>query len=137
MKALLSLFFILSTTLTSEAKMELKLPTKGSTEQMQRPVILINRFTTPDGKQDLFIEGQVAEYKRLDGLVKGSLSVKLHKSTDGKTVVNYARFASEQDYHNWVNSDLFKDHVDRIKHLVVKSEPALFEVVYEKEEVKK
>ncbi len=137
MKTIFSVLFVLFTTLPSEATMELKLPSKGSTDQMQRPVILINRFTTPDGKQDPFIEGQVAEYKRLDGLVKGSLSVKLHKSTDGKTVVNYARFASEQDYHNWVTSDLFKDHVSRIKHLVVKSEPALFEVVYEKEEGKK
>lgn len=113
-------------------KMELKLPSKRTSESMNKPVILINRFTTPMGKQQPFIDAQTAEYKRLDGLVKGSLTVKLHKATDGKTVVNYATFATEEDYHNWVNSELFQDHLSRIKHLVEKAEPALFEVVYEK-----
>lgn len=131
-----TLFAILIITATgvAQSEVDLKLPAERQKHQQSGQVILINRFTTPQGEQQKFIDAQTAEYKRLDGKVKGSISVKLHKGTDGKTVVNYAVFATETDYHNWVKSELFKDHLDKIKHLVTKAEPLLFEVVYEKSE---
>lgn len=114
--------------------MKLKLPPKRSSAELKKSVILINRFTTIEGKQDAFIQTQIGEYKRLQGKVKGSLTVKLHRATDGKTVINYARFATEEDYHNWVQSDLFREHKKIIEPYVLQSDPVLVDVVYEEDQ---
>lgn len=114
--------------------MEVKLPNKRSESSLEKPVILINRFTTKPGMQDKFAEAQIAEYRRLRGKVKGSISIRLHKATDGKTVVNYARFASERDYHVWVESQLFAEHKKIIEPFVEKAEPVLVEVIYDLDE---
>lgn len=93
-------------------------------------VTLINVFTVKPGKQDEFMNAQIAEYKRLEGQIKGTLTINLHRSLDGTKCVNYAQFSSETDYRAWVKSDLFKEHFEKIKDLVEQAEPALYEVVY-------
>lgn len=42
-----------------------------------------------------------------------------------------AYFESIELYDAWIASDLFADHLARIRHLVEKVEPALFDVAYE------
>jgi heme-degrading monooxygenase HmoA len=97
----------------------------------QGSVILVNVFTPLPGMTDAFVEAQTAEYTRLKGLVKGALGNRLLRSLDGKRAVNIAYFESVELYDAWIASDLFADHLSRIKHLVEKVDPALFDVAYE------
>lgn len=97
----------------------------------QGSVILVNVFTPLPGMTDAFIDAQTAEYARLKGLVKGARGNRLLRSLDGKRAVNIAYFESVELYDVWIASDLFADHLTRIKHLVEKVEPALFDIVYE------
>jgi heme-degrading monooxygenase HmoA len=94
-------------------------------------VILVNVFTPLPGMTDSFIEAQTAEYARLKGLVKGARGNRLLRALDGKRAVNIAYFESVELYDAWIASDLFADHLSRIRHLVDKVEPALFDIVYE------
>ncbi len=93
--------------------------------------MLVNVFTPLSGMTDTFIEAQTAEYVRLNGLVNGASGNRLLRSLDGKRAVNIAYFESVELYDAWIASDLFADHLSRIKHLVEKVEPALFDVAYE------
>jgi heme-degrading monooxygenase HmoA len=97
----------------------------------QGSVILVNVFTPLSGMTDTFIEAQTTEYVRLKGLVKGARGNRLLRSLDGKHAVNIAYFESVELYDAWIASELFTDHLSRIKHLVEKVEPALFDVAYE------
>lgn len=99
----------------------------------QGSVILVNVFTPLPGMTDAFIQAQTAEYLRLKGLVKGARGNRLLRSLDGKRAVNIAYFESVELYDAWIASDLFADHLSRIRHLVEKVEPALFDVAYESE----
>lgn len=99
----------------------------------QGSVILVNVFTPLPGMTDAFVQAQTAEYLRLKGLVKGALGNRLLRSLDGKRAVNIAYFESVELYDAWISSDLFAEHLSRIRHLVEKVEPALFDVAYESE----
>ncbi len=94
-------------------------------------VVLVNMFTPVPGQTDAFIAAQTAEYRRLSGLVKGARGNRLLSSRDGTRVVNIAYFESVELYDAWIASDLFADHLSRIRHLVDKVEPALYDLAYE------
>lgn len=93
-------------------------------------VVLVNVFTPMAGETDRFIAVQTAEYRRLKGLVEGALGNRLLRSLDGERVVNIAYFASRAAYDEWRASDLFDDHLGRIRDLVERVEPDLYSVVY-------
>lgn len=97
----------------------------------QGSVTLVNVFTPLPGMADAFIDAQTSEYLRLKGLVKGARGNRLLRSLDGKRAVNIAYFESVELYDAWIASDVFADHLSRIRHLVDKVEPALFDVAYE------
>lgn len=95
------------------------------------PVILINLFTPKPGQLEAFISAQTGEYRRLQGKVAGWKGNRLHRSLDGKTAVNYAVFQSLDAYKAWRESALFAEHVEVIRPFVEKSEPGLYEPLYE------
>ncbi|WP_287131181.1 antibiotic biosynthesis monooxygenase [Candidatus Cyanaurora vandensis] len=90
------------------------------------PVILVNLFTPKPGQVDEFIAVQTAEYRRLLGQVAGWQGNRLHRSLDGKTVVNYAVFESLTAYRAWRDDELFAEHLEGIQPLVAKAEPGLY-----------
>jgi len=94
-------------------------------------VVLVNMFTPHPGMTDAFIAAQTAEYRRLKGLVAGARGNRLLKARDGTRVVNIAYFESVALYDAWIASDLFRDHLARIRHLVAAVDPALYDVAYE------
>lgn len=94
-------------------------------------VVLVNVFTPKPGQTDDFIAAQTAEYLRLKGQVEGALGNRLLRALDGARVVNIAYFASVALYDAWIASELFADHLERIRDLVAKVEPELFSPVYE------
>lgn len=119
-------------TLSSGAqKMNPVIDQTNLTVQHNGQVILVNKFTPKPGKLDEFVSTQIGEYKSLTGKVKGFISNQLLKSVDGKFAVNVAIFEDLETYNSWRTSKLFADHLDVIKHLIEKSEPGMYEVVYD------
>ena len=96
-------------------------------------VVLVNVFTPLPGMTDAFIAAQTAEYRRLRGLVRGALGNRLLRSRDSSKAVNIAYFESTELYDAWIGSELFADHLARIRHLIDKVEPSLYTLVYESE----
>lgn len=93
-------------------------------------IVLINIFTLDPEKTEQFVSTQVSEYKRLKGQFPGSYTANLHISLDRTRAVNYANFASVEDYVTMRNSPEFADHLKRLQGLVVKAEPQLYQVIY-------
>lgn len=102
---------------------------------LQRPgiVVLANVFTPKPGQIDAFCAAQIAEYRRLAGQVDGALGNRLLRAQDGSKAVNVAYFASRAQYDAWQQSDLFRDHLPKIKPLLDAVEPAIYEVAFESE----
>ncbi len=95
------------------------------------PVVLVNIFTAKSGQMQAFVNTQTAEYKRLLGRVAGWSGNRLHLSLDGITAVNYAIFESLQAYKDWRASALFVEHVAMIAPYVERSEPGIYQPLYE------
>ncbi len=98
--------------------------------QVGDEIVLINVFTLDPDKAEQFVATQVAEYKRLKGQFAGSYTANLHISLDCTRAVNYANFATVEDYVAMRNSPAFADHLSRLQELVVKAEPQLYQVMY-------
>ncbi len=94
-------------------------------------VVLINQFTANPGALDQFIAIQKSEYVALRGKVKGFIANRLHRAVDGKSAVNIAIFDSLENYKAWRESELFRKHVEVIQPYIAKSEPGIYEIVYE------
>jgi hypothetical protein len=77
---------------------------------------------------------QVGEYQRLKGLFAGSYTANLHLSLDRTRAANYANFARVEDYLAMRNSPEFAEHLQRLKGLVIKAEPQLYQVIYTQKE---
>ncbi len=101
----------------------------------QGEVVLVNVFTPKPGQMDAFVAAQTGEYKRLLGKVAGWKGNRLHRSLDGKLAVNYAVFESLETYKAWRESELFREHGEIIKPFVEKSEPGIYEVLYQAGEI--
>ena len=82
------------------------------------PVTLVNIFMPTDGRLEAFVAAQTGEYERMQGRVEGWLGNHLHVALDGRDAVNIARFASLEAYNAFRGSDLFADHLERIRPFV-------------------
>jgi heme-degrading monooxygenase HmoA len=100
-------------------------------EQHEGPVVLVNLFTAKPGQMESFITAQTSEYKRLLGRVAGWQGNRLHLSLDGTTAVNYAIFDSLQAYKDWRTSALFVEHIAMIAPYVERSEPGIYQPLYD------
>ncbi|MBD2842109.1 antibiotic biosynthesis monooxygenase family protein [Erythrobacter rubeus] len=94
-------------------------------------VTLINIFTPKEGDLQNFVDAQIAEYRRLDGKVDGAIWNRLHVNRENGTAVNVALFESREKYDAWIDSDLFEEHIAKIKPLLDDVSPALYEVSYD------
>ncbi len=94
-------------------------------------VVLVNVFTPKPGQMDAFVAAQTGEYKRLLGKITGWIGNRLHRSLDGKLAVNYAIFESLDTYKAWRDSELFQEHIGIIAPFVERSEPGIYEILYQ------
>ncbi len=94
-------------------------------------VVLVNLFTAKPGKMQDFVDAQTGEYRRLLGKVEGWKGNRLHLSLDGNTAVNYAVFETLAHYKAWRTSELFEEHVAIIAPFVERSEPGIYQPLYE------
>lgn len=89
-------------------------------------VTLINVFTVePENQQrlvDIFVEAGLAMSER-----PGFISANIHKSLDGKQVINYVQWRSKEDFKAISNSPETMVHINEIKKLA-KGNTSLYEV---------
>jgi hypothetical protein len=105
-------------------------PSKVTTiDHTQDIVTLINIFTVQPTSQQLFLEAQIGEYKRLSGKIAGSLGANLHRGLSGRKAVNYAQFRTVEQFRAWQASDLMKDHLPLIQPYVEGIQPGIYRVV--------
>ena len=91
-------------------------------------VTLINVFTVEPGKQqkliDLLIEATEKTMRHLPGFI----SANLHRSLDGKQVVNYAQWRSRQDFEAMLHNPAAIPHMQEIASFT-KFDPNLYDVI--------
>jgi quinol monooxygenase YgiN len=91
-------------------------------------VTLINVFTVEPAKQqqlvDLLIHATGAAMRHVPGFI----SANIHRSLDGKKVVNYAQWRSVEDFEAMQKNPAAKSHMEQAAALA-KFEPGLYEVV--------
>jgi heme-degrading monooxygenase HmoA len=96
-------------------------------------IVLINTFHPKPGNLDEFLETQIAEAGHLGDAARatGWLGNRIHRARDGRTAVIVTAFASEAARKRWAESELFADHLTRIKHLLDRVESNAFDLVFE------
>ncbi|MBV9614321.1 MAG: antibiotic biosynthesis monooxygenase, partial [Ktedonobacteraceae bacterium] len=95
-------------------------------EQAASLATMINVFTVEPEKQQQLIETWFKEGKQFERL-PGFISTTLHRSTDGKRVINYAQFQKAED---WLDISRRAGQLFGHFRAISQSDPHLCEVVY-------
>jgi quinol monooxygenase YgiN len=91
-------------------------------------VTLINVFTVEPAKQQQLIDLLIHATGVAMRHVPGFISANIHRSLDGKKVVNYAQWRSVEDFEAMQKNPAAKPHMKQAAALA-KFEPGLYEVV--------
>ena len=100
-----------------------------TTIQVEPPVCtLVNVFAVkPENQQqliDLLVEAVEHTMKQLPGFISSNL----HKSYDGKQVVNYVQWRSQEDFETMMHNPLAQPHMQAAAALAESYNPVLCEV---------
>jgi len=95
-------------------------------EQAASLATMINVFTVEPEKQQQLIETWLKEGKQFE-LLPGFISATLHRSTDGRRVINYAQFQRAED---WLDISRRAGQLFGHFRAISQSDPHLYEVVY-------
>lgn len=97
------------------------------------PVVVINTFTPKPGKLDEFVETQIAGLQRLtaNGPIPGSRGGRFFRSLDGATAVLVSVFDSVDAQKQFLKTEAFGAHRDRLAPLIDHSDARFYELVYE------
>lgn len=90
---------------------------------------LINTFIVEnENQQDALINELDNSTKKIMSKFDGFISSNLHKSLDGKKVVNYVQWDSVDHWKNMLNDPLAKESMKEIEKMVTTYEPVLYKV---------
>lgn len=92
-------------------------------------VTLVNTFFVEnEDQQDALINELNKATEKVMSKIDGFISANLHKSLDGKRVINYAQWESVDHFQNMLNDPLAKQHMKEIGEMVIKYDPVLCKV---------
>ncbi len=91
-------------------------------------VTLINIFTVDPAKQHQLIDLLLHATETTMRHVPGFISANIHRSLDGKKVVNYAQWRSVEDFEAMQKNPAARPHMEQAAALAT-FEPGLYEVV--------
>lgn len=94
----------------------------------QSPITLVNVFKVKPKHQDKLVAALIAATKETMRTLDGFVSANIHKSLDGKRVVNYAQWRSKDDFDAMMRNPKALMHMAPIL-LYAKPSPHLYEVV--------
>ena len=92
------------------------------------PVTLINVFNVKPKNQDKLVTALIEATAKTMSKLDGFVSANIHKSLDGKRVVNYAQWRSKDDFDAMMRNPKALLHMAAII-LYAKPSPHLYEVV--------
>lgn len=98
-------------------------------EENNSNIILINTFFVEnENQQDILINelNKASEY--IISKFDGCISANLHKSLDGKRVVNYVEWKSEEHWKNMLSDEYAKKHIEEVKKNIISYDPVLYKV---------
>jgi heme-degrading monooxygenase HmoA len=93
-------------------------------------VTLINIFTVQPESQQALIDLLVEVTETVTRHQPGFVSSSLHKSLDGRKVVNYGQWRTMDDYRAVLQNSDARAHILRATELADSVEPGLYDVVY-------
>lgn len=99
-----------------------------STENNKSMVTLINVFIVDPANQDKLVQILTEATEKVMRHLKGFISANLHKSLDGVRVVNYAQWASKEDFEAIFRNPAALEHMEQAKALVASFDPHLHHV---------
>lgn len=98
-------------------------------EKGQDILTLINVFTVAPENQQKLVDLLVEATEQTMRFLPGFISANIHKSYDGRRVVNYAQWRSRKDFEAMLKNQEAKLHMKRSAE-VAEFDPILCEVVY-------
>jgi quinol monooxygenase YgiN len=93
-----------------------------------RCVTLINTFIVKPENQEELIGLLDAATERVMRFRPGFISASIHRSLDGKRVVNYAQWRSKADVEAMLSEPACREHMAQVAELVESFEPVLYRV---------
>jgi quinol monooxygenase YgiN len=91
-------------------------------------ITLINTFVVRPENQDELIDVLEEATEQVMRFRPGFVSANIHKSLDGKRVVNYAQWRSQADFEAMLADPAAREHMARASGLADRVEPALYHV---------
>jgi len=92
-------------------------------------VTLVNVYRVRPGEQEALLDYLVKDVQEYFRLFPGFVSVSLHKSLDGTSVVNYAQWRSVDDFESMLRDPRTQTHLQGANEFA-DTEPHLYEVTY-------
>jgi heme-degrading monooxygenase HmoA len=89
---------------------------------------LINIFTVEPERQQELVDVLVEATDRVMRALPGFVSANIHASHDGTRVVNYAQWATPEDFHAMLENPAAGEHMTRAAGLASHYEPRLYDV---------
>jgi len=94
-----------------------------------RPLLtLINVYEVAPGKQAELVQLLADATEKVMRHQPGFVSVNIHRSIDGTRVVNYAQWASKEDFERMMKSPGAQGQIKQLAALAKSVSPALYEV---------
>ncbi len=90
---------------------------------------LINVFTAEPEKQKELFENLKEASEKVMSETPGYISANIHLGDDGKTVTNYAQWASLEDYKKIFTDPQVKTHMDKAAALAIDFKPVTYTTI--------
>ena|ERR1700738_4284189 len=99
-------------------------------EEGQSILTLINVFTVdPEHQQDV-VDSLVKVTQDIMRTLPGYISANVHKSTDGKRVINYAQWRSQADFDAMFRNPEVQAHMQEVGRFAVQVDPHFYEIAF-------
>ncbi len=96
----------------------------------KRICTLINVFTVDPQKQNELFESLKEASEKILSKMPGYISANVHMGDDGKTVTNYAQWASLQDYQNVFAVHEVTEHMNKAAAIAIKFKPVTYNTIW-------
>lgn len=90
--------------------------------------VLIDTFMVDPARQQEMVDALAEATDQVMRHIPGFVSANLHKSLDGKRVVNYAQWRSKADFDNMMQDADAIEHMARAGEIAQSSDPVGYEV---------
>jgi quinol monooxygenase YgiN len=92
------------------------------------PVTLVNVFTVEPAQQLALVDALDTATREIFSTLPGFISANLHTSLDGTRVINYAQWASEQQYADALQRPDVREHMTTAAAIAKSWDPTLTRV---------